>query len=190
MIHLATGNPDKVRELAALLDLGDRLRPPPSGHRAPEETEATYRDNALLKARALAAAVGGPAIADDSGLEVDALDGRPGVHSARYAETNDARIARLLDELHDVPEDARTARFRCALALVLPSGEEHVVEGTCEGRIAPGPRGAGGFGYDPIFVPAGDGRTFAEISAAEKDVVSHRGKAARALRDLLKSSKI
>jgi XTP/dITP diphosphohydrolase len=158
------------------------------GASLPEETGATYRDNAILKARAAARLTGSPAVADDSGLEVDALGGAPGLLSARYGGPglDDAgRCARLLAELRDVPEARRTARFRCVLALVEPGGREQVVEGVAEGRIAEAPRGRGGFGYDPVFYYPPLGRTFAELTDAEKAEVSHRGRAARALRRLL-----
>jgi XTP/dITP diphosphohydrolase len=116
---------------------------------------------------------------DDSGLEVDALDGRPGVHSARYsgggAEQN---VRLLLEELNGLPPERRTARFRCVLAIALPNGEQFVSEGSCEGVIAPAPRGENGFGYDPVFIDPATGRTFAELGEAEKDAISHRGRAA------------
>lgn len=158
------------------------------GATLPAETGATYRDNALLKARAAARLTGLPALADDSGLEVDALGGAPGLFSARYGGPglDDAgRCARLLAALRGVPEGRRTARFRCVIALVDPRGGEHVVEGVAEGRIAEAPRGGGGFGYDPVFYYPPLGRTFAELTDTEKAEVSHRGRAARALRQLL-----
>jgi XTP/dITP diphosphohydrolase len=186
-VHLATGNPGKLRELAALLGLGGRLRPPPEGYRPPEEDGRSYRENALIKARALAGEVGRPAIADDSGLEIDALGGAPGLRSARFAATDRERIERVLDELRGVAAGRRTARFRCVLAFVFPGGRELVAEGTCEGRIAEAPSGNGGFGYDPIFLVHPPGRSFAELSAAEKDAVSHRGRAARELRRMLEN---
>ena len=185
-IYLATGNAGKLAELAALLGLGDRLRPPPDGFVLPEETGATYAENALLKARALARAVGGPAIGDDSGLEVEALAGRPGLHSARYAPSDRERITRLLTELRDVPPERRRARFVCALALVGRDGSEVVVHGECAGRITDEPRGGGGFGYDPVFAAdALGGRTFGEAPPEEKARLSHRAAAARALKSLL-----
>ena len=146
-----------------------------------EETGTTFEANALLKARAVAAACGTLAIADDSGIEIDALDGRPGIHSARWTEEQDW-IPRVLRELDDVAEEGRSGRYVAAAAAVWPDGAEVVVRGTVEGRIATRPRGTGGFGYDPIFVPdEGDGRTFAEMTAAEKHALSHRGRAFRAL---------
>jgi XTP/dITP diphosphohydrolase len=186
-VHLATANAGKLRELAELLGLGGRLQPPPEGYRPPEEDGRTYRENALIKARALAGEIGSPAIADDSGLEIDVLGGAPGLRSARFAATDRERIARVLDELRGVPAERRTARFRCVLALVFPDGRELVAEGACEGRIAEAPSGEGGFGYDPIFLVDPPGRSFAELSAAEKDAVSHRGRAARDLRRMLEN---
>jgi XTP/dITP diphosphohydrolase len=185
-IYLATGNAGKVTELAELLGLGDRLRPPPADFVFPEETGATYAENALLKARALAHAVGAPAIGDDSGLEIEALGGRPGLHSARYAPSDRERIAKVLGELGGVPPEQRRARFVCALALVSPDGSENVVHGVCPGRITDEPRGEGGFGYDPIFAAAAlGGRTFGEAPPEEKARLSHRAAAARALKSLL-----
>lgn len=182
-VLLATRNAGKVRELRALLS-GEGIEvlsvADVPGAPEVEETGATFRENALLKARALAGATGLLAVADDSGLEVDALAGAPGVSSARYAgePKDDVRnYQKLLEALGGVPDEARTARFRCALAVVAPWGEEAVFEGACEGRIAGGPRGSGGFGYDPVFLPAGGPRTMAELSDAEKNAISHRGRA-------------
>ena len=179
-VLVASTNPGKVAELGALLARRLRLELP-RDFSPPEETGETFAANALLKARALARDSGEPALADDSGLEVDALDGRPGLRSARYAASDSARIERLLGELRHVRPDERTARFRCAIALVLPDGRELVAEGTCEGMIAHEPRGAGGFGYDPVFVIPARGRTFAEMAPGEKAELSHRARAARAL---------
>lgn len=148
------------------------------------ETGDTFGQNALLKADAVAAAAGTPAIADDSGLCVDALNGMPGVLSARWAGRHGddaANLTLLLEQLADVPDERRGAHFACAAALVLPGGVQRVVEGRVEGRLAREPRGTGGFGYDPIFVPDGYTRTTAELPAAEKDAVSHRGRAFREL---------
>jgi XTP/dITP diphosphohydrolase len=153
-----------------------------------EETGETFRDNAVLKAERYAQEGGLPALADDSGLEIDALDGAPGVRSARYAgpgATDADRIALVLTRLADTPEPRRTARFRCVMALATPEGLVGTVEGTCEGRIAPAPRGAGGFGYDPVFLLPDLGRTMAELTPDEKHAVSHRGRAGRAARDLI-----
>jgi XTP/dITP diphosphohydrolase len=154
----------------------------------PDETETTYRGNALLKARAAASLTGAWSLGDDSGLEVDALGGAPGLHSARYGGPglDDAgRCALLLAALRDVPEGRRTARFRCVIAIVEPGGGEWVVEGVADGAITRAPRGAGGFGYDPLFHYPPLGRTFGELSDAEKSVVSHRARAAALARRVL-----
>jgi XTP/dITP diphosphohydrolase len=158
-----------------------------SGVFLPSEGDRSYAENALVKARALYAVVGVPAIGDDSGLEVDALDGAPGIRSARFAgeKAGDAENnALLLKRLRGVESARRTARFRCVLAMVSANGDL-VVEGACEGVILQAPRGRAGFGYDPLFVPAGESRTFAELPEAEKDRVSHRGRAAAALREAI-----
>ncbi|OJT21012.1 non-canonical purine NTP pyrophosphatase, RdgB/HAM1 family [Archangium sp. Cb G35] len=174
----ATGNKGKLRELRGLV--GDAVEVvsledlPPIPE--PEESGATFEENAELKARAYAAASGLPALADDSGLCVDALGGRPGVHSARYAEGDDkARYQKLLAELSGVPDDKRTAAFACALCLVRPGGGPAIIEvGRCEGRIGHEPRGSHGFGYDPVFLLPG-GKTMAELTSEEKAAISHRG---------------
>ena len=148
------------------------------------ETGSTFAQNALIKARAVCAHTGLPAMADDSGLSVDALNGMPGIFSARWAGTHgdDAANLRLvLDQLTDVPDNRRSAAFHCAAALVTPEGDERICEGVLEGQIVRKPRGSNGFGYDPIFVPIGHTRTTAEMSPAEKDAISHRGQAFRAL---------
>ncbi|MBN1261712.1 MAG: RdgB/HAM1 family non-canonical purine NTP pyrophosphatase [Anaerolineae bacterium] len=151
-----------------------------------EETGATYVDNALLKARTLAGASGLPALADDSGLEVDALEGAPGVRSARYRLGTDAvRYRALLTALEGVPSEERAARFRCVAALVLPDGTERLAEGVCEGVITAAPAGAGGFGYDPVFYLPDQGCTMAELTADEKNRISHRARAASAMRPFL-----
>jgi XTP/dITP diphosphohydrolase len=189
---VATLNPAKARELASLL--GDipfevvGLASIP-GAALPPEGEASYRANALAKARAAARLSGAVALADDSGLEVDALDGRPGVSSARYggAGLSDAeRCGALLAELRGLPAGRRTARFRCVIALVSPDGREEVVEGVVEGRITQAPHGTGGFGYDPVFFYPPLGRTFAELDPALKNGVSHRGQALARARDILR----
>jgi XTP/dITP diphosphohydrolase len=160
------------------------LDPLPEGIELPPETGTTFAANALVKARAAAAATGRPAVADDSGIEAAALGGAPGVWSARYAgerATDEENLAKLL---RDVPADGdRRVAYVCALAYAYPGGDEELVEGRCEGRLASEPRGSGGFGYDPAFIPDdyGDGRTMAELSPAEKAAISHRGRAARAL---------
>ena len=148
-----------------------------------EETESTFEGNARLKAQAAAKATGLIAIADDSGLQVDALGGAPGIYSARYAATDAERVARLLKELAGVTE--RSACFVCALAVCRPGGECVTARGRVEGHICEAPRGRGGFGYDPVFVPAGKQRTFAELTAAEKHALSHRGRALAQLPELL-----
>ncbi|HEX2274401.1 MAG TPA: RdgB/HAM1 family non-canonical purine NTP pyrophosphatase [Acidimicrobiales bacterium] len=179
---LATANPDKALEIAALLGGFDVVPRPPEVPDV-EETADTLEGNARLKARAVAAATGEAAVADDTGLEVAALGGRPGVWAARYAgegATYADNVAKLLAELEGVAD--RRARFRTVALAWFPDGTEVVGEGWVEGHIALEPRGTGGFGYDPVFVPdGGDGRTFAEMTAAEKAAVSHRGRAFRAL---------
>jgi XTP/dITP diphosphohydrolase len=190
---VATANAHKVHELAALLeDLDVELVACPAEISMPEETGSTFLANARLKARAVAAATGEVALADDSGLEVDALGGEPGVRSARYANpagdanSNDAANNRkLLEELAGIHGANRRARFRCVLALVAPDGREVTAEGRCEGFVLDAPRGAGGFGYDPLFQPEDDTRALAEYSDREKNAISHRGRAARRLRELL-----
>ena len=181
---LATANPDKACELAALLD-GFDVVPRPAGLPDVEETEDTLEGNARLKALAVMEATGEPAVADDTGLEVEALGGRPGVYAARYAgpgATYADNVGKLLDELAGVPAEGRTARFRTVAVARFPDGREIVAEGWVNGAIAPAPAGGGGFGYDSVFVPAGgDGRTFAEMSQAEKAAMSHRGRALRVL---------
>jgi XTP/dITP diphosphohydrolase len=153
------------------------------------EDADTYLGNARLKATAIATAAGAPALADDSGLEVDALDGAPGVHSARFSgpgATYATNVDRLLRDLDGVPDQRRTARFRCVIVVQWPDGREVDVEGVVEGRIAFDRVGAGGFGYDPVFIPdEGDGRTFGEMTRDEKHALSHRGRALRALADVL-----
>ncbi len=181
---IATANPGKAAELASLvrewggidevLSLADV-----GGVALPPETGATYLENAARKAAAVVAATGIAALADDSGLEVDALGGGPGVHSARYAPSDPARIARLLSALDGVVE--RGARFRCVVGLAWPDGREDHAEGLVEGRIALAATGEGGFGYDPVFVPDELGVTFAAAGAAAKARISHRSRAVRAL---------
>jgi XTP/dITP diphosphohydrolase len=177
---LSTRNPHKLREFAGLLD-GMTIAPLPAEVELPPETGATFADNALVKARAAAAATGTPAIADDSGIEAAALGGAPGVRSARFAgehATDAENLARLLRE---APAGSALA-YVCVIAYV-DGDEERLFEGRCTGTLAAQPRGEGGFGYDPAFVPddVRDGRTMAELSPAEKDAISHRGRAARRL---------
>ena len=191
-VVLASRNAKKIEELQRILsDVSDveviGLAEYPD---APDvrETELTFTGNALLKARAIAAHTGLPAVADDSGLCVAALNGMPGVFSARWAGRHGddwANLELLLAQLADVAAEARGAHFACAAALALPSGAEKVVSGRLDGTIIDAPRGTGGFGYDPIFVPEGESRTTAEMSPAEKDAISHRGRAFRALVDIL-----
>ena len=186
---LATRNPHKVRELAALLD-GYDVAPLPDGVSLPPETGETFAANALIKARAAAAATGELAFGDDSGIEAAALGGAPGVRSARFAG-DDATDADNLALLIERAPPGSPLAYVCVIALVDPrSGEERLFEGRCTGTMAPAPRGSGGFGYDPVFIPddRDDGRTMAEITPAEKDAISHRGRAARALRDHLRET--
>jgi len=180
---LATRNPHKVRELERLLDGRHEIVPLPDGIELPPETGETFADNALIKARAAAAATGRVSIADDSGIRALALGGRPGVRSARYAgehATDEQNLAKLLAE---APAGSGL-EYVCVVAYVDPErSEERLFEGRCAGRLAEAPRGERGFGYDPAFVPDedGTGRTMAELDDAEKDAISHRGRAARAL---------
>ncbi len=182
---LATNNAGKVAEFRTLLaGCGwETVTPADVGLELDvEETGQTYAANATLKAIAFANASGLIALADDSGLEVDAMDGRPGVRSARYAGpnlTHAARVQAMLEELRGVEDDDRTARFRCVIAIATKGGEVQLTEGTVEGRIAGDPRGDNGFGYDPIFLLPERGLTMAELPAGEKQRVSHRGEAAR-----------
>jgi XTP/dITP diphosphohydrolase len=179
---LATGNAHKVEEVQAILGPDVAVEARDTGV---EETGTTFEENALIKARALAAETGELVVADDSGIEIDRLGGDPGIRSARWT-TEDDWIPRVLRELDGVVPTARGCRYVCAAAAVWPDGREEVVVGTVEGRIAEAPRGSGGFGYDPIVVPnEGDGRTFAEMSPAEKLALSHRTRAFEALRALL-----
>jgi XTP/dITP diphosphohydrolase len=191
VLVLATLNPAKGRELVALL--GDvpfeiRLLADVPGARLPDETGATYADNALVKARTAAALTGSLSLGDDSGLEVDALGGEPGLYTARFGGPgldDRGRWQLLLERVRDVPPARRTARFRCVIALAGPARAENVVEGVAEGVIAEAPRGSHGFGYDPVFFYPPLGRTFAELSDEEKARVSHRGLALAAVRRLL-----
>jgi XTP/dITP diphosphohydrolase len=174
----ASGNRHKLGEIAAMLEpRGWRVEPLLL---AVDEDAPTFAGNAEKKARAALAASGLPSLADDSGLEVDALDGAPGVHSARYAgagHDDAANNGKLLEVLAGVPDEKRTARFRCALVFVDADGTRLATDGICAGRIGRAPRGSGGFGYDPLFVLDGDGRTMAELAADEKNRVSHRARA-------------
>jgi XTP/dITP diphosphohydrolase len=156
-----------------------------------EETGESYLDNARIKAHAVAQALGTPAVADDSGIEVDALDGAPGPRSARFAgpdATERENLDRLIERIRVVPPDRRTARYRCVAVCAWPDGREVWAEADCEGTLLLEPRGSGGFGYDPVFVPRGQDRTMAELSPEDKDAISHRGKALRALGETLSRS--
>jgi XTP/dITP diphosphohydrolase len=189
----ASANPDKVREIEDLLVGVVELLPRPAHVPDVVEDADTLLGNARLKARALVAATGLPAVADDTGLEVDALNGAPGVRTARYAG-DDASYAdnrrHLLDALSDVTGALRKARFRTVVVLAFPDGSEVVAEGECRGAIADTERGERGFGYDSVFVPGdGDGRTFAEMSIADKHAMSHRGRAFRRLAELLATAR-
>jgi XTP/dITP diphosphohydrolase len=190
-VVLATANPDKAAEILAILGDAFEVVPRPPEVADVEETGETLEDNARLKAVALVDATALPAIADDTGLEVDALDGAPGVYSSRYAGENATyadNVAKLLDALRDVPDGLRAARFKTVALYRDPDGTEVVAEGVVEGTIATVARGAAGFGYDPVFVPnEGDGLTFAEMGDA-KHAISHRGRAFRALASRLSSS--
>jgi XTP/dITP diphosphohydrolase len=191
-ILLATNNQGKVRELVKLL--GDlpfnvlSLQDFPEIGEIEEDGE-TFADNALIKARTAAGISRLLTLADDSGLEVDALQGRPGVHSARFAgepKDDNANNAKLLELLRDVPSEQRTARFKSVIAVVAPSGEEFLTEGACEGVIGFAPKGTEGFGYDPLFFVIEFDKTFSELTLEEKNSISHRGKALRAALEILR----
>jgi XTP/dITP diphosphohydrolase len=189
---LASGNPGKLREMQALLaPFALQLVPQAElGIEGAAETGTTFLDNALLKARDAAARSGLAALSDDSGLEVDALGGRPGVWSARYAgeaASDEDNLGHLLAQLADVPDGERQARYQCVIVFL---AQQHaaplIARGTWEGRIATTPRGTGGFGYDPVFVPVGGERTAAQLGSVEKNAVSHRGQALSALVAMLR----
>jgi XTP/dITP diphosphohydrolase len=190
-LAIASRNPGKIREILAICKdwpvewLAADQRWPDV-----EETGATYAENAWLKAHAVSRALGVPAVADDSGIEVDALGGAPGPRSARFAgdgATDEANLRAVVRAISGVPAPGRTARYRCVATVVWPDGSEVSAEGVCEGVLRTRPRGSGGFGYDPIFEPAGWDRTMAELSAEDKDRISHRGRAFRALADRLRA---
>ena len=189
---IATNNPGKVKEYADLLDsLPVALTTPAQEGLALEvdETGSTFAENAILKARAYARAGGFLTLADDSGLEVDALDGAPGVRSARYAggeASDEDRYRLLLRNLADVPAEKRTARFRCFVAVATPEGDVHTAEGCCEGVIGFEPRGTQGFGYDPVFYLSDRGQTMAELSPQVKNQISHRARAVQAALPMLR----
>jgi XTP/dITP diphosphohydrolase len=182
-VVVATSNPGKLRELRALLPNDFELvTAEEAGVVLPPESGRTFEENALLKARAAAQQTGLLALADDSGLEVDALGGEPGVHSACYAgphASSEEHIGLLLDRLTGVPSERRSARFRAVVAVVSPDGRELTSHGVLEGRITTEPHGRGGFGYDPVFQPLGQTRTLAEMTLEEKNLVSHRAQALR-----------
>ena len=196
ILVMATKNPGKVRELAELLgDLGVRLLSLADFPEVPDipEEGATFAENALAKARAVAGLTGLPALADDSGLVVEALGGRPGVFSARYAQdrtqgetpTDRDNWQKLLDELREVPKDKRQARFVCEIALYFPDGRLITARGELAGSIALAPRGTQGFGYDPVFLVPAYQATVAELDPAAKNLISHRGEALRKLKEIL-----
>lgn len=194
-VVLATRNAGKAKEIGRILE-GSGVEIISlegfAGIELPPETGKTMEENALLKARAVAKATGLPALADDSGLEVDFLGGAPGVYSARYAgekATDEENWKKLLRELEGVEAEKRTARFRCALALVGFDENEYLFDGVFEGSIAEAPRGKNGFGYDPVFIADGLGRTAAELSPDEKNRISHRAHALEALKAFLSTRK-
>lgn len=191
-VVLATKNPGKAKEIRSLMgdlpiEIVDLEAFP--GLNLPSEDGETFADNALRKAEAVAEATGLWALADDSGLEVDCLNGRPGVFSARYAGegcSDQENNRKLLEELRGVPIEKRRARYRCVVALVGPHGERRLFQGECEGLIADLPRGEGGFGYDPLFLLPEKGKTMAELDPEEKNRISHRGKALRKCKEWLR----
>jgi XTP/dITP diphosphohydrolase len=193
-LAVASKNAHKLREIARICADWPVEWVTAENHPGPwpdvEEPFATYLENALVKARTVASRFEMAAIADDSGIEVDALHGAPGPRSARFAgvHADDARnLAKLLDDLRGVEPERRTARYRCVVVLAWPDGRDVWTEGTCEGRIVDDTRGQRGFGYDPAFVPQGETRTMAELTDEEKDRISHRGRAFREMRDRLAS---
>ena len=191
-IAIASRNAHKLREIERICADWPVTWLTVENHEGPwplvEETGQTYLDNASLKARAVAAALAEPALADDSGIEVDALGGKPGPRSARFSgadATDERNLQALLQAMAGVPVGGRTARYRCIAAIAWPDGRALHADGVCDGVLIGKRRGTGGFGYDPIFVPIGWEQTMAELSAEEKDRISHRGRAFRALRDEL-----
>ena len=189
VVAIASRNPGKIREILAIC--GDwpvewrTARENPDRWPGVDETGATYVENARLKARAVAEALGVAALADDSGIEVDALGGAPGPRSARFAgehATDEENLRKLIELVRATPPAGRGARYRCLAVLARPDGTEAFAEGRCEGTLIDDPRGTGGFGYDPIFVPAGGDETMAELDPGAKHRISHRGRALRSLR--------
>ena len=188
---IATNNAHKLREIRAILENDSRTflsMEEAHIHTDPEETGATFEENALIKARAACAASGLPAMADDSGICVDALNGAPGIHSARYCPGTDReRTEFLLKNMEAVPDGQRQGRFVSVIACVYPDGTEFTVRGECEGVILREIRGEGGFGYDPVFFSPGDGCTFAEMPQARKNEISHRARALAAMKAALEA---
>ena len=188
-VVMASANPDKVEEISLMMRDVVEIVPRPDTVGDVVEEADTLEGNARLKAIAIASATGLPAMADDTGLEIDYLDGAPGVHTARFAGENASyqdNVAKTLNVLGDVPMSERTARFRTVAMIHFPGGEELIANGVVEGTIAITASGTGGFGYDPVFVPTeGNGQTFAQMAPATKHSISHRGRAFRALRELL-----
>jgi XTP/dITP diphosphohydrolase len=202
-LAVATKNEGKVLEILQICGdwpvrwvLAPEVGGSPRGYRTAtwpdvEETGQGYLENALLKARAVEAALGIPAVADDSGIEVDALGGEPGPRSARFAgpnATDEDNLRLLIERIRAIPEHRRTGRYRCVAVCTVPGGGDLRAEGVCEGRLITEPRGSGGFGYDPVFLPAArPGRTMAELPPEEKEAISHRGIALRSLGELLRT---
>jgi non-canonical purine NTP pyrophosphatase (RdgB/HAM1 family) len=191
-LAIASRNSHKLSEIERICHDWpvDWITPDPRSLPEVDETGATYLENALLKARAVSRVTGSPALADDSGIEVDALGGRPGPRSARFSgagATDERNLEEVLRSVAGVPASGRTARYRCVAAIAWPDGSETHAEATCEGSLIGSRRGERGFGYDPSFVPAGWDRTMAELTDEEKDRISHRGRALRALRARLES---
>ena len=187
-IVLASRNAGKLAELRRILGAGFALEPLPASAPEVDETGATFEENALLKAHSAAQATGLPAVSDDSGLTVDALNGMPGVLSARWAGAHgddEANLELVLGQVAGVPDERLGAAFVCAAAVALPGGTARVVRGEVRGHLVRDRRGANGFGYDPIFVPDGHTRTTAEMASDEKDAISHRGRAFRELAAVL-----
>ena len=184
---IASHNQKKIREMDAILGaLGISFSPLPEGAPEPEETGTTFEENALIKAQAACQLTGKPAIADDSGLAVEALDGAPGIYSARYCEGSDAdRNAFLLRKMEAVPDGSRQAKFVSAIACAFPNGDTLTVRGECPGEILRELHGEGGFGYDPLFWYDEAGSTFAELSAEQKNRVSHRARALQKMKQVL-----
>lgn len=194
-IVAATGNKHKIEEIEAITEkFGMKIITKAEagvGELDVEETGSTFEENSFIKAEAIMKAAGMPAIADDSGLEADALNGAPGVYSARFSgegATDESNNAKLLKLMEDVPDDKRTARFVSVVTICFPDGTVVAARGECPGMLRRSPRGEGGFGYDPLFVPVGYDKTYAEISAEEKNLISHRAKALGILRMKLKET--